>query len=119
MKDFTMRCLIAQDQPWWNTISSEWKISSDHPWCKENEYSPGYWEDRVINLCSYDITQSNFGLSFTDLMEMDVATFEKIEKAVHKLAEKQSAAIPQDMKEKYDQANGIMRPNIKMPGMQK
>lgn len=95
-KDFVRRVLIATDEPWWQKNTSEWKISIVHPWCPENSYTPDYWEERVLDLCSYDLTRSNFGLGFNDLMDMDVATFEKIEKRVHEMAERQQATLKKE-----------------------
>lgn len=107
MKDFVLKSLVAQDQPWWPKNSSDWKITADHPWCDADAYNPDYWQDRVLSLCSYDITQSNFGLSYLDLMDLDIPTFEAIEESVHKIAEKQQAALPPELKEKMNQqSNG-------------
>ena len=106
MKDFVLRSLVAKDQPWWNDDTSEWKISVYHPWCKSDQYNPDYWQDRVLDLCTYDITQSNFGMSYLDLMELDIPTLEAIEERVHKIAERQREAMPADLKERLAQANG-------------
>lgn len=105
MKDFVYKSLVAQDQPWWTKTTSDWKITADHPWCSKDEYNPDFWQDRVLHLCSYDITQSHFGMSFLDLMDLDVPTFEAIEEYVHKIADKQHAALPQELKDKMSQAN--------------
>lgn len=46
-----------------------------------------YWRKRVLRLCKYEITHQNFGLSYTDLMKLDTATFEEIEKAIYEVIE--------------------------------
>lgn len=106
MKDFVRRALVAQDQPWWNKHSSPWKITDYHAWCDPDDYSPDYWQDRVLDLCTYDIVQTNFGLSFLDLMELDVPTFEAIEKRVHEIAKRQHDALPQELKERSSTNGG-------------
>lgn len=109
MKDFVRRALVAQDQPWWRKHASEWKITDFHLWQNPEDYSPDYWQERVLDLCTYDIVQTNFGLSFLDLMELDVSTFEAIEERVHLIAKRQHDAMPQDLKDKLAQSGGNTR----------
>ena len=99
MKDFVRKVLIAKDQWWWNKMQSPWKITAWHqsepppePGMLEN-YSPDYWQKRVLDLCTFDIVRNNFGLNYLDLMQLDVPTFETIEERVHKIADKQREAI--------------------------
>lgn len=113
MKDFVRRALIAQDQPWWRKHSSEWKITDFHLWQDPEDYSPDYWQERVLDLCTYDILQTNFGLSFLDLMSLDIPTFEAIEEKVHELAKRQHDALPQDLKDRMSQSAGSSFPGMK------
>lgn len=98
MKDFVLRVLISQDEDWWKDTKGEWKITAEHPRCPDGSYTPNYWEERVLHLLAFDITHSNFGLGFLDLMELDVSTFESIEEKVHKMAEAQTKAMPDDIR---------------------
>lgn len=98
MKDFVRKILIAKDEKWFSKNHDEWKVTAYHSWAPPNSYLPSYWEDRAMALCVYDITNNNFGMSFLDLMDLDVATFEKIEDRVHKIVEQQQAAVPEELK---------------------
>ena len=108
-QDFLKRYLINKDQFWWDAKLSPWIINLMHEWAQTVEdpvshekiipYKVNYWRDRVLNLCDYEITHTNFGLSYLDLMKLDPATFEEIEERVHDLAEQRS----KNMKEISDQ----------------
>lgn len=67
-----------------------------HPWFRQVEGEGGvlvdpidynYWRKRVLRLCKYEITHQNFGLGYNDLMKMDPATFEEIEKVIYETIE--------------------------------
>lgn len=83
MKHLTRRSLFAQREPWWNTTTTPWKIFVEHPYTMGDEIKPDYWMDRVLDLCESELTHQYFGLTFEQLMSMDPATFEKIEKRIH------------------------------------
>ena len=53
-------------------------------------YKVSEWRDRVLDLCEFEITHQYFGLSYTDLMNLDTAEFEDIEDRVHKIAEQKT-----------------------------
>lgn len=44
-----------------------------------------YWVHAAIELCKTDVTHELFGLSFADLLEMDVATFKQISKVIKEI----------------------------------
>lgn len=56
-------------------------------------YKVSEWRDRVLNLCEFEITHQYFGLSYTDLMNLDTAEFEDIEDRVLKLAEQKTQSM--------------------------
>ena len=99
LRDITMRALIYQDEPWWAETRSDWKLAIQHPMCSSDSYPIDYWEERVLDLCEYEQTRSHFGLSFNDLMAMEVPIFEKIEKRVHALVKRLSDNTPKEIKE--------------------
>lgn len=98
--DFLKRYLIAKDQFWWNASLSPWVLNLIHEWApvaedplthvKLEPYKVSYWRDRVMGLCEYEITHTNFGMGYQELMNLDVPTFEEIEERVHKLAEERT-----------------------------
>lgn len=95
-----VRYLICRDQFWWKNSESPWKINLEHPWVKPvydtvtgaqcNPYNVSEWRDRVLNLCEYEVTHQFFGLGYNELMRLDTAEFEDIEKRVYRMAKKQS-----------------------------
>ena len=82
---------------------SPWAINIEHPWVQTSrdprtgkELTPYKVDDlreRAMNLCEYEITHANFGLSFLDLMHLDLATFEEIEERVHEIAREQQKSM--------------------------
>lgn len=98
LRNYTRRALIAQDEPFWNESHSAWKITLEHPLCPADSVTPDYWIDKVLDLCELELTHTNFGLTFNDLMNMDPATFLKIEKRIHDLSQKQTANLSPELK---------------------
>lgn len=82
-RNFTRRAYLAIDQYWWNKDHSDWKITIEHPLESKDSATPDYWMDRALDLCEQEATHEVFGLTFNDLMGLDPATFEKIEKRVY------------------------------------
>ena len=99
LRDYLMRVQFAKDIGWWDKSNSPWRLTECHENWEATDYNPDFWRDRVTRLCAFDITMSNFGLSYNDLMQLDVPTFEYIEKKVHELAKARNDALPKDMKE--------------------
>ena len=97
-RNFARRALIAQDDPFWGQSNSPWKVVLEHPLHPAESSGPDYWLDRVLDLCESEITHQYFGLTFNDLMQMDPATFTKIEKRVHDLARRQSERMSPELK---------------------
>ena len=97
-RNFVRRALIAQDDPFWNQSSSAWKITLEHPLHPSDSSGPDYWLNRVLDLCENELTHQYFGLTFKDLMQMDVSTFTKIEKRVSDLAKRQSERMSPELK---------------------
>ena len=97
---------------WWKKASSPWALNIEHERTRTHrdprtgrmytDYQVDDLRQRALNLCEYEITHTNFGMSFTDLMHLDLATFEEIEDRVHKLAEETAKS----MKKMSDAANG-------------
>lgn len=113
-----VRYLICRDQFWWKNSESPWKINLEHPWVKPvydpvtgaqcNPYNVSEWRDRVLDLCEYEITHQFFGLGYNELMRLDTAEFEDIEKRVHRMAKKQSEHLDKfrtGTSNKQDQTN--------------
>ena len=98
LRNYTRRALIAQDDPFWNESHSAWKITIEHPLYPHDSITPDYWIDKVLDLCEIEVTHSNFGLGFNDLMSMDPSTFLKIENRVHELTRKQTANLSPELK---------------------
>lgn len=75
--------------PYWHIIQRPPSRALDH------------WLNAAIELCKTDVTNELFGLSFADLLEMDVATFRKIEeviKEIRKERERQREEIQNETK---------------------
>ena len=98
LRNFVRRSLIAQDDPFWQESHSQWKITIEHPLCPKDSVTPDYWIDKVLDLCELEVTHTNFGLTFNDLMSMDPATFLKVEKRVHDLTYKHTANLSPEIK---------------------
>ena len=49
--------------------------------------------DRVFTLLEHSVTNDLYGLTFNDLIHMDLATFETIEKRVAKMSEKKGKVL--------------------------
>jgi len=49
-----------------------------------------YWIERVIELCKTDVTHDLFGLSFADLLEMDVVTFNQLARVIEEIRKERS-----------------------------
>jgi hypothetical protein len=61
-------------------------------WYISFKESLGYlyqYEDRVLDLLQRSITHELFGLSYWDLMEMDLPTFNKVRKRILDICDKQ------------------------------
>jgi hypothetical protein len=106
IREYLIRTAICADQFWFKDVSGRWKLHKMHPVADKVKDLEGtmvvpddfnYWRKRVINLCTYEMTRQNFGLSFIDLMHLDVATFEEIEHEVYEAAK--------STKERYDKLN--------------
>lgn len=89
LRNVTRRSILAQDEAWWNNTKSDWKLVIEHPYAPAGSILPDYWEDRVLDLLECEITYQNFGFTFDSLMQLDPATFEKIERRVEKYREEQ------------------------------
>jgi len=98
----TKRALLAQDEPWWGKTRTDWKLAVEHPYASNDSILPDYWMDRALDLCENELTHQFFGLTFTDLMQLDPATFEKIEKRVYDYARRQAEKMPASLKKELD-----------------
>ena len=87
---------MAKDTFWFKNTTGPWRYHVMHPLARQVEGEDGvlvdpidfnFWRKRVLRLCKYEITHQNFGLSYTDLMKLDPATFEEIEKAIYEVIE--------------------------------
>ena len=99
LRNFLRRMIIAQDDPWWETNHSPWKISIEHPIYPTDSVSPDYWFERAMDLCENEITHQYFGLTLQDIMTMDVATFVKIETRLRDFTKRQSDRLSPKLKE--------------------
>lgn len=102
-RDVLIRYSISRDEFWWKNASSPWKMNIEHDRVQETidpvtrakliPYKVSDLRDRALDLCGYEITHTNFGLSFSDLMKLDLATFEEVEDRVHEMAQQQSKSM--------------------------
>jgi hypothetical protein len=83
LRNITRRSLIAQDDPWWSSNNSDWKLTIYHEYAPEGTMTPDFWMDEVLDLCEHEALHKYFGLTFNDLMHMDPASFEKIRRRVY------------------------------------
>lgn len=88
-----------------------------HEWSEKVRDSSGnlvepddynYWRNRVMNLCSYEMTHQNFGLGYNDLMKLDVATFEEIEEAIQEHAKRTKANLDALSKHTNSNSNNLL-----------
>ena len=111
LKDLVLRSAFARDLGWWDKVTTEFKItekyykfdvvnSSGDTVGTDNLVALPI--DRALDLCGYDVTHGNLGLSFKDLMSMDVDTFGKVEEWVHKYAEEQRKRLPKSIKNELE-----------------
>lgn len=92
-----LRALIASTEPWWTQVANnEWGLTIKHPTRPEETIEPNYWQLRVLRLCTYDITMNNFGLSYNDLMNLDVETFNIIQEKIEQMDKEQKAALKRE-----------------------
>lgn len=98
-RNVARRSILAQDEPWWNTTVTDWKLAVEHPYTTNENVLPDYWMDRALDLCETELTHQYFGLTFNDLMAMDPATFSRIEKRVYDFASRQEKKMPKELKE--------------------
>ena len=98
-RNLTRRALLAQDEPWWSKTRTDWKLAVEHPYAANDNILPDYWMDRALDLCENELTHQFFGLTFTDLMQLDPASFEKIEKRVHDFSKRQAERISSQTKD--------------------
>ena len=73
-----------------------------HPFTTNDSILPDYWMDRALDLCENELTHQFFGLTFNDLMQLDPASFEKIEKRVYDFARRQAEKMPASLKKELD-----------------
>lgn len=95
-KDAMRRALIASTEPWWQDVNSEWGVTIQHPIAPDKMLSPDFWQQRAMDLCTYEFTRSHFGLGYLDLMELDVSTFEEIEKRVKDMEARQRNSLKKE-----------------------
>lgn len=94
LKEFTFRCMSSSASRWWRNQSSPFKMHLLHKEESERtDLSPNCWIDRAISLCSSDILHTFFGMSFQDLLNLEVDMFEQIERAVNDIAIRQSETM--------------------------
>ena len=92
-----LRALIASTEPWWTQVANnEWGLTIKHPTRPEETIEPNFWQLRVLRLCTYDITMNNFGLSYNDLMNLDVETFNIIQEKIEQMDKEQKAALKRE-----------------------
>lgn len=94
VRDFVFRVLYLQHELWWQEDPSPYKTNLYHDPTPEGYLAPTTYMERAIELCGYEITNRNYGLGFIDLMQLDLTTFEDIEKAVHEEAARQAKSLP-------------------------
>lgn len=66
-----------KDDKAFNFASPYWHIKYIEPRIDLSTYI-----DRVFNICRLDITMELYGLSFLDLLELDLPTFERLEREI-------------------------------------
>jgi hypothetical protein len=117
IREFLIRTAICADQFWYPGTSSRWKLHLMHEWSEKVRDSSGnlvepddynYWRNRVMNLCSYEMTHQNFGLGYNDLMKLDVATFEEIEEAIQEHAKRTKANLDALSKHTNSNSNNLL-----------
>ena len=84
-RNLMRRALILQDEPWWKTSTSPWKITVEHNIYPDDQPGPDYWFNRALDLCSIDLVHQNFGVTLDELMHMEVPVFIAFEKRVHEI----------------------------------
>ena len=85
-KDFAIQLLRDQHETWWGEGDSSWKFHQVHK-PPRPDLTPECFVDRVLALCSCDVTHNYMGLSFIDLMNLDYATFVEIEEKVEAITD--------------------------------
>lgn len=108
LKDLILRTAFAKDQLWWDKVNTEFKVTEKYYKFDTTDHNGDTVPidnlvalpiDRALDLCGFDVTHSNLGLSFLDLMKMDVDTFSKVEEWVHRYAEEQRKRMPKQIKD--------------------
>lgn len=108
LKDLVLRSAFAKDMGWWDKVSTEFKVTEKYykfETVDHNGEAVGVDNlvalpiDRVLDLCGFDVTHQNLGLSFADLIRMDVDTFTHIEDWVHQYVKEQKKRMPKDIKD--------------------
>ena len=95
IRDFVFRVLSKQHSIWWQGDMSPYKVNLWHSPVPEGYNKPTAYMDRALDLCEYEMTHDNYGLTFKDLMELDLTTFEEIEQRVHEQAKARQGKIEQ------------------------
>ena len=99
-RNLERRALIAQDEPWWGKTTSPWKLTIVHD-APEGHVGPDYWFDRAFELSCIDMVHQNFGMSFNDLMSMDVGSFIEFERKVHEFLRKRDESMSPELKKEF------------------
>lgn len=108
LKDLVLRTAFAKDQLWWDKVTSEFKVTERYSKFQTYDHNGETVEvdnltalplDRALDLCGFDVTHNNLGLSLLDLMSLDVDTFNQVEDWVHKFAEEQRKRMAKPLKD--------------------